>query len=567
MATSPPSITALPTPPDPNDRATYNSRAYPWSVAQQTLATQVGAVATNVYNNASEAATSATTAGTNATTATTKAGEAVISASAAQGYANDASASATAAAASYDAFDDRYLGAKASAPTLDNDGAALLTGALYWDTPGARLMVWGGSAWLPSFVAAGSEVFGPASATDSHVAVFDGTTGKIIKSAGVALSSKQDALVSGTSIKTINSTSLLGGGDIEISSDMVYESRTSNTMLGVADKGKLINITSGTFTQAFTAAATLGNGWFCYVRNSGSGNITLDPNASELIDGLASYVMYPGECRLFQCDGAALRSVVINAFIATFTASGTFTKPPGYSMFEGLLWGGGGSGARSNDATKVATGGGGGACVPFLLSASAFGSTASVAIGAGGTGQTGLDNGAGGGTSTLNSSPSVSAYGGGAGFYTTSIPSATSGGSGGGILGSGVTGAASNTSVGGAPAVVTVANNHGFGGGCGVAGASTSGSSVYGGGGGGGCSTSSCGAGGASVFGGGGGGAASVSTQSLGGASRYGGAGGGGFNTSSGVNGTAPAGGGGATGTGATSGAGARGELRIWGVI
>ena len=29
-------------------------------------------------------------------------------------------------------FDDRYLGAKSSAPTVDNDGDALITGALYF---------------------------------------------------------------------------------------------------------------------------------------------------------------------------------------------------------------------------------------------------------------------------------------------------------------------------------------------------------------------------------------------------------------------------------------------------
>lgn len=59
--TTPPSITALPTPPDPNDRATFNSRAYPWSVAQATLATEVSAMATNVYNNATEAKNNADT--------------------------------------------------------------------------------------------------------------------------------------------------------------------------------------------------------------------------------------------------------------------------------------------------------------------------------------------------------------------------------------------------------------------------------------------------------------------------------------------------------------------------
>ena len=58
-----------------------------------------------------------------------------------------ASAAATAAAASYDSFDDRYLGAKASAPSVDNDGNALATGALYFNSVTAVMQVWSGSAW------------------------------------------------------------------------------------------------------------------------------------------------------------------------------------------------------------------------------------------------------------------------------------------------------------------------------------------------------------------------------------------------------------------------------------
>ena len=58
-----------------------------------------------------------------------------------------ASAAATAAAASYDSFDDRYLGAYATAPTLDNDGNSLLTGALYFNSVTAVMQVWSGSAW------------------------------------------------------------------------------------------------------------------------------------------------------------------------------------------------------------------------------------------------------------------------------------------------------------------------------------------------------------------------------------------------------------------------------------
>lgn len=96
---------------------------------------------------------------------------------------------------------------------------------------------------------------------------------------------------------------------------LVRSARTSNTPIGAADLSTLIDITSGTFTQTFDAAASLGSGWYCYLRNSGTGDVTLDPDGAELIDGLTSYVIYPGECRLVQCDGTALRTVVRSAVV------------------------------------------------------------------------------------------------------------------------------------------------------------------------------------------------------------------------------------------------------------
>lgn len=166
--------------------------------------------------------------------------------------------------------------------------------------------------------------------------------------------------------------------------------RTSNTMLVLADNQRLIDITSGTFAQTFGASANLGNGWFCYLRNSGSGDVTLDPNGSETIDGLTSYIMYPGEVRLVQCDGFVLRSIVINPFCKEFTASTNFIKPPGYSAFSGLVGaaGGGGSGGVSANGFNSAAGagGGGGAILPFKVLASDVSTTNSVVVGAGGTG-------------------------------------------------------------------------------------------------------------------------------------------------------------------------------------
>ncbi len=63
------------------------------------------------------------------------------------GSATAAAASAAAAATTYDNFDDRYLGAKSTAPSVDNDGNALITGALYWNSVSATMFAWSGSAW------------------------------------------------------------------------------------------------------------------------------------------------------------------------------------------------------------------------------------------------------------------------------------------------------------------------------------------------------------------------------------------------------------------------------------
>lgn len=65
-------------------------------------------------------------------------------------YQNAAEAAALAAAASFDSFDDRYLGAKAVAPTTDNDGNTLLIGAIYFDTTigAGTWRAWNGTVWV-----------------------------------------------------------------------------------------------------------------------------------------------------------------------------------------------------------------------------------------------------------------------------------------------------------------------------------------------------------------------------------------------------------------------------------
>ena len=152
--------------------ATAQANAETAETNAETAETNAAASATTATTKAAEAATSATSASNSASTATTKASEAATSASnAATSETNAATSASTAttkaseastsasnaatseanAAASYDDFDDRYLGAKSSAPSTDNDGDALITGALYFDTSVNAMKVWSGSAWLDAY--------------------------------------------------------------------------------------------------------------------------------------------------------------------------------------------------------------------------------------------------------------------------------------------------------------------------------------------------------------------------------------------------------------------------------
>jgi len=94
---------------------------------------------------AGNAATSATAAATSATSSATSATASATSATA-------AAASATAAASHLDTFDDLYLGVKTSDPTLDNDGDALTSGDLYFNSSTNILRIYDGSSWVSAAV-------------------------------------------------------------------------------------------------------------------------------------------------------------------------------------------------------------------------------------------------------------------------------------------------------------------------------------------------------------------------------------------------------------------------------
>lgn len=178
MTTPVPPLTDIPAFPALADRAagTYNSKAYAFGTHMaDVFNSEMLALANNVLDNADDAAASAASASDDAAAAALSAGSASDSAAAAVSAANSA-------VAAFDNFDDRYLGAKASDPTTDNDGNALIVGALYFNSGGGGGMrAWNGAAWEAAYLPA---------------------------------SGYQTTLVSGTNIKTVNGLSILGAGNL-----------------------------------------------------------------------------------------------------------------------------------------------------------------------------------------------------------------------------------------------------------------------------------------------------------------------------------------------------------------
>ena len=127
------------------------------AVSAATSATNAAAseaAAASSATDAQTAQTAAELAETNAETAETNAETAETNAATSEtNAANSATASAnsaSAAAATFDLFDDSYLGAKSSNPSVDNDGDALTDGALYFDTTNDVMKVYdlGTTSWL-----------------------------------------------------------------------------------------------------------------------------------------------------------------------------------------------------------------------------------------------------------------------------------------------------------------------------------------------------------------------------------------------------------------------------------
>ena len=112
---------------------------------------------------------------------------------------------------------------------------------------------------------------------------------------GASASATNAAALAGLGIKAIATT---------LNQSMPVSTFNSNYTTGSSDRAKVLVWNGGAGTLSLTSAPTVGADWFVNVRNSGTGDLIIDPNSSELINGGATLVLAPGDSCIVVTDGA-----------------------------------------------------------------------------------------------------------------------------------------------------------------------------------------------------------------------------------------------------------------------
>ena len=236
----------------PSDWVGTSAAAAASASAAATSASNASTSATNAAASASTATTQAGLASASAVTATTQAGLAstsasnsATSASNSASSASSASTSASNAAASYDLFDDRYLGAKASDPSVDNDGNPLVTGAMYFNTTTNSTRIYNGTGWqdsaaIATTISLTSQVTGTLPVANGGTGVTTSTgTGDTVRATSPTLVTP---LLGTPTSGNLSNTTADGTNSVGFKSVPAVGTKTASYTLAVGDVGKYVQL-------------------------------------------------------------------------------------------------------------------------------------------------------------------------------------------------------------------------------------------------------------------------------------------------------------------------------------
>jgi hypothetical protein len=260
-----------------------------------------GAVAGGEYSakyHAQAASTSASNASTSASNASTSATNASNAQTAAE-------AARDATLAAYDSFDDRYLGAKSSNPSVDNDGNALVAGALYYNTTVPEMRLYTGSAWVAAYVSGGSYLL-----TANNLSELTASAATVRTNIGAAKSGANTDITSLSlpaidNIKMGYTTTATAAGTTTLTSSSNYRQFFTG---------------STTQTIVLPVTSTLVTGIAYEIENNSTGLLTVNSSGGNLVGTVPS-----GVCVHVVCIGTTLTTAADWDwdYISTTTITGT----------------------------------------------------------------------------------------------------------------------------------------------------------------------------------------------------------------------------------------------------
>jgi hypothetical protein len=145
------------------------------------------------------------------------------------------------------------------------------------------------------------------------ITVAPGTLWQVYLTNNTTVAGTWQALQYGAAVSQANASSLAGTGIVAVgtllSQSVPVTSFNGNYTAGVADRAKMYNWTGAGGTLTLPSPPVVGDNWFLYLRNSGSGAVVATPSGTSTIDGNLSLSFQPGESAIIVSDGANFHTI------------------------------------------------------------------------------------------------------------------------------------------------------------------------------------------------------------------------------------------------------------------
>lgn len=139
------------------------------------------------------------------------------------------------------------------------------------------------------------------------VSIATGTVWQVYLTNNSTVAGTWESLQFGATTSEANASALAGTGIVAVgallSQSVPITAFNSNYTSSQADRAKMFNWTGAGGTLTLPSPAVVGDNWFLYLRNSGSGAIVADAPGVTTIDGSAFLSFQPGESAIIACDG------------------------------------------------------------------------------------------------------------------------------------------------------------------------------------------------------------------------------------------------------------------------